>query len=517
MGQAYNESNLLLSRRQTINYCNKLFSSWEFSVTDHATAKLRRAQIKRQIEEDIADLEKRSQKRDAKEIALVILIRTLTNLSVFLILIGTGVAIFRAAQLGLDSQLEGESLQLEGFVLPIVFTAFNISLPILFSFLARFERFKTQSGEIKMTLIRAIIVRLSSLIVLFVTLFILISCTQSFGGGGGMDEEEVEEEEGTCQFSVPDIGGMGPQNETSQFEARENCPQCWETFVGQELYKLGLVNFALSAITTLTVETARNLLSRLPYKVFQRMGKGNFNIAKSILDLIYTQALLWLGFFYSPFLPFVILVTSFMLFYVKKYSLMWNLAPSTRGAFKATRTNFLFLFLLLAVLLASLVPIGYVVARLHPSQTCGPFRGQELIYDVVTEVLEGADCRVRQFFDYFQSTSFLLPVIMILLLLSYAQWVVIRARKRGFLLIKKQLLLEAADSTFYGQQLHKKTKEEGAVDATDGGEGVASLQQRLSALQDMSEKERGVVLRDRQLSGIVSFPSHRLSHQTSTT
>ena len=50
MGQAYNESNLQLSRRQTINYCNKLFSSWEFSVTDHSTAKLRRAQIKRQIE-----------------------------------------------------------------------------------------------------------------------------------------------------------------------------------------------------------------------------------------------------------------------------------------------------------------------------------------------------------------------------------------------------------------------------------------------------------------------------------
>ncbi|CAI7996566.1 hypothetical protein GBAR_LOCUS1899, partial [Geodia barretti] len=87
----------------------------------------------------IADLEKRSQKRDTREIALVILIRTLTNLSVLLILIGAGVAIFMAAQLGLDSQLSGESLQLEGFVLPIVFTAFNISLPILFSFLARSE------------------------------------------------------------------------------------------------------------------------------------------------------------------------------------------------------------------------------------------------------------------------------------------------------------------------------------------------------------------------------------------
>ena len=39
----------------------------------------------------------------------------------------------------------------------------------------RFERFKTQKGEIRMTLVRAILVRLSSLFVLFVTLLVLIS------------------------------------------------------------------------------------------------------------------------------------------------------------------------------------------------------------------------------------------------------------------------------------------------------------------------------------------------------
>ena len=111
---------------------------------------------------------------------------------------------------------------------------------------------------------------------------------------------------------------------------------------------------------------------------------------------------------------------------------MWNLEPSSRGAFKATRTNFLFLFLLLAVLLASVIPISYAIARLHPSETCGPFRyvlsppwlsvsvpppsrGQELIYDVVTDLLEQADCRVQQVFDYVQSTGFLLPIIMVLL------------------------------------------------------------------------------------------------------
>ena len=50
MGQAYNESNLQLSRRQNVNYCNKLFSSWEFSITDENSAGLRKAQIKREFE-----------------------------------------------------------------------------------------------------------------------------------------------------------------------------------------------------------------------------------------------------------------------------------------------------------------------------------------------------------------------------------------------------------------------------------------------------------------------------------
>ena len=45
-------------------------------------------------------------------------------------------------------------IALEGLVSPVIITAFNIILPFLFSFLAQFERFKTQSGEIKMTLFR---------------------------------------------------------------------------------------------------------------------------------------------------------------------------------------------------------------------------------------------------------------------------------------------------------------------------------------------------------------------------
>ena len=117
-------------------------------------------------------------------------------------------------------------------------------------------------------------------------------------------------------------------------------------------------------------------------------------------------------------------------------------------------------------------------------------------------------------------------------LLSYAQWVVLKARKHRFILLKKQLLLvglgfivtslvliivtlqEAADSTFYGHELQKKAKEEEGVVREEGG--VAPLQQRLSALQDMTEEERDKVLQEKRLSVQVSFLPHDLSHMTSS-
>lgn len=39
--------------------------------------------------------------------------------------------------------------------------------------------------------------------------------------------------------------------------ASSPCLQCWETFVGQEFYKLGLINFVLTSLTTVTIETTR--------------------------------------------------------------------------------------------------------------------------------------------------------------------------------------------------------------------------------------------------------------------
>ena len=50
MGQAYNESYVEVGKSKSINFCNKLFTAWDFNITDPDTAKLRRAQIKTDFE-----------------------------------------------------------------------------------------------------------------------------------------------------------------------------------------------------------------------------------------------------------------------------------------------------------------------------------------------------------------------------------------------------------------------------------------------------------------------------------
>lgn len=311
LGNAYNESYLQFGKKRQINFCNKVFSAWDFNITDTNTAKLKKVQIKTDLQEELADWEQRNKHRSGKELAKVIAIRIVTNLFTLLVLIGGGVAIFYAAQFSLTTQSSISFISLEGLVSPVIITVFNLFLPFIFSFLAQFERFKTQSGEIKMTLFRTVIVRLASLIVLIGTLYIVIQCTQQVDSTNSNNLPE-----GTCGLSSINVTDL-----FSGITTNQACPVCWETYIGQEFYKLAITNILISSASTLGVETARNVISRIHWKgIGEKIGKGNFNIPKSILDLIYTQALLWLGFIFTPLTPALIMITTFLFFYIKKVS-----------------------------------------------------------------------------------------------------------------------------------------------------------------------------------------------------
>eukprot|EP00731_Ephydatia_muelleri_P029443 Em0020g1087a len=440
MGEAYNESYIEFGANRKINFCNKVFSAWDYNITDETAAVLKRAHIKTDLEEEVADCGKRLLKRTPSQMFVIILLRLFTNSIVLVILSVAGYVIYLAANWSL-SQLSKANLFWNGLVVPVVVSALNIVLPFLFDILARFEKFKTRSGEIKMTLLRAILVRVSSLVVLIITDYTLIKCTQP-GGTGGQGADK-------CTLSGLDILGGG-SNSTG---TASNCRvECWETFIGQDFYKLAWTNCVVTVISTIAFETAmmiihKLLYTRIKWRYIQPLfTKATFSIPQSILDLIYTQLLLWLGFLFSPLQPVIILLTFILTFYVKKYSLMWNLEPERRGIFKAARTNFLFLLLLLVTLFGALVPVGFAVAKLQPSASCGPFKGYSTAVAVLSDLIASIQqCDARRVIDFLGSAGFVVPVIILLLVIIYAMFIILRSRNAKFELIKTQLILEGAN------------------------------------------------------------------------
>lgn len=51
----------------------------------------------------------------------------------------------------------------------------------------------------------------------------------------------------------------------------------------------------------------------------------------------------------------------------------------------------------------------------NPSETCGPFRGNQFIFTVITDLIDSFNCAAQQALDFFGSVGFVVPVIILLL------------------------------------------------------------------------------------------------------
>ena len=121
------------------------------------------------------------------------------------------------------------------------------------------------------------------------------------------------------------------------------------------------------------------------FRKFQPIfSKPSFILSDSILDLVYFQLLLWLGFLFSPLLPAFMVAILVIMFYVKKFSVVWNLEPDNDAIFRHPRMMFLSLIFILIVYICAFLLVGYAVISLRPSSECGPFQNQSHMYSVLT-------------------------------------------------------------------------------------------------------------------------------------
>lgn len=420
---------LLVSEGKLHRYCNLVFASWDFCITDERTARLKHVSIVQELKSDLAE-ERRTAEIASwsrrKKVGLFV-VRLFVNLVVLTVIVGSLFAVYNATSFSFKKQSQAESTSktlalLIQFVPSLVITGLNLVVPGVFSKLIHLENYSI-GFQVKLTLLRTVFLRFTSIFVLLLSLYKQINCAP-------VREENCLEGDGDCKK-----------------------PLCWETAVGQQIYKLTTLDFIVGVTLVFVVECPRKLIvTRCQCKLAKVIGQQEFNIPNRVLDLVYSQTLCWLGTFYCPLLPAITMIKYFIIFYVQKFTLMNNSAPS-QTPYRASRSNTFFVIVLLLALFLAVIPFAYALVEIQPSLSCGPFQKYLSTWQVVPDTIYSWGNQAWGWYlvkavDFLTSVAFGVPVVVVLMVCIYYYYSVAAAHTHMEKVLKDKLVLEGKDKQF---------------------------------------------------------------------
>lgn len=152
---------------------------------------------------------------------------------------------------------------------------------------------------------------------------------------------------------------------------------CWQTNLGEEIYRLIVLDF-IASIFGMCLQFIRSMLYK---KLSTKISRPEFNIARNTLNLIYNQTLFWMGFYFSPLMSLIIVIKLIFTFYIKRYELKKCYQQSSQP-WRAAQTQTLFLALAFIGMIIMLLTIGYIITNVK-SDDCGPFRNYSHTWDFI--------------------------------------------------------------------------------------------------------------------------------------
>ncbi|CAF3576152.1 unnamed protein product [Rotaria sp. Silwood1] len=243
----------------------------------------------------------------------------------------------------------------------------NLISQLIFAFMRDLKLY-TRTTAIRHYLIRVIIMRL---LLLFTFVFIIILQITCNSNQCGRQSEII---------SCADIKGQA------------TFIHCWETSIGQAIYRLVITDTVVMLVIHLVVDPLRSLLTRCcsskvvvteqdetingtsePPEVFCLWQPLQFELEDYVLDLTYTQTLCWHGLIFCPFLPLISAAKNILIFVVKFLSLAL-FRKRSQLELSPARTRHIFTGVLLFSFVWALLPISFLATSLRPSRGCGPFR-----------------------------------------------------------------------------------------------------------------------------------------------
>ncbi|NXM07655.1 TMC3 protein, partial [Tyrannus savana] len=428
---------------ENYTFCWRLFCAWDYLIGNPEAAESKAAAIVNSIREAILE---EQEKKKSKNLAVTITLRIIANILVLLSLAGSIYIIYFVVDRSQKLERIKKELTLwEKNEVSVVVSLITMIAPSAFELVAALEMYHPRT-TLRFQLARVLVLYLGNLYSLIIALLdkvdsmsvtVSLTCnsttslaTKTLSKDDNLTIPDVQikrsgivtlEEHHTQDLMVSE----SLVNKTTSFNTQNPQDQCWETYVGQEMLKLSIIDMIFTVASILLIDFFRGLCVRYLsdcwcWDLESKFPEyGEFKIAENVLHLVYNQGMIWMGAFFSPCLPAFNVLKLIGLMYLRSWAVLTCNVPHQQ-VFRASRSNNFYLAMLLFMLFLCMLPTIFAIARYKPSLSCGPFSGQEKIYDIVSETIQNDfPTWFNTVITYISSPVVVLPALLLLFMLIY--------------------------------------------------------------------------------------------------
>uniref|UniRef100_A0A7M4G1J7 Transmembrane channel-like protein n=1 Tax=Crocodylus porosus TaxID=8502 RepID=A0A7M4G1J7_CROPO len=393
---------------ENYTFCWRVFCAWDYLIGNPEAAESKAAAIVNSIRVSSESLKK-------KAVLVTISLRIIANILVLLSLAGSIYIIYFVVDRSQKLERTKKELTLwEKNEVSVVVSLITMLAPSAFELVAALEMYHPRT-TLRFQLARVLVLYLGNLYSLIIA---LLDKVDSMSIAVSILMYVVSN-------STPKRGGK--MGEWWLSSSGSNCVEFHNLapFIFQEMLKLSIIDMIFTVASILLIDFFRGLFVRYLsdcwcWDLESKFPEyGEFKIAENVLHLVYNQGMIWMGAFFSPCLPAFNVLKLIGLMYLRSWAVLTCNVPHQQ-VFRASRSNNFYLAMLLFMLFLCMLPTIFAIARYKPSLSCGPFSGQEKIYDIVSETIR-SDFPVwfSAVLTYVSSPVVVLPALLLLFMLIY--------------------------------------------------------------------------------------------------